>query len=239
MEASLIDSSRSFSVKSPIKSIHFVRHAEGVHNVAGRTIPKGYLLQENEDAWLTHHGIEQCKMLHSQLCSDAEHAVSGAQLLLVSPLKRTLQTATLSFPHLIHRFPWLALECIREQMGLHPCDRRKPISHHQPNFSHVDFALIGEDEDTLWPRYPSEREPDLHVVQRAEAFVNWLRDREETSIIVVTHSAFLRHFFTGFLRLPMETFEHFENCELRSYIFEFKIDSTLSVTPYSRGGDDA
>ena len=51
------------------------------------------------------------------------------------------------------------------------------------------------DEDTLYSKYPTEREPDEHVVARGKVFFKWLAAREEKNIVCVTHSAFLRALF--------------------------------------------
>ena len=50
------------------------------------------------------------------------------ELLVVSPMTRTLQTASFSFPNLVDNCPWLAIEDIREASGFHPCDRRQTLS---------------------------------------------------------------------------------------------------------------
>jgi hypothetical protein len=44
------------------KVIHFVRHAQGEHNVAGEKDPAGYLDEAYEDAILTPHGIAQVRV---------------------------------------------------------------------------------------------------------------------------------------------------------------------------------
>lgn len=46
-------------------------------------------------------------------------------VVLVSPLLRTLQTATRIFGT---KVPMVAVEAVREAYGLHPCDRRSPVS---------------------------------------------------------------------------------------------------------------
>jgi hypothetical protein len=84
------------------KLLHFVRHAEGIHNVAGAIDHNNYILEEFEDACLTKLGINQCKRLSTERHELLDHS----ELLIVSPHRRTLQTATFSFPHLISDIPW-------------------------------------------------------------------------------------------------------------------------------------
>ena len=86
---------------------------QGEHNVAGEADPiNGYLREDLVDASITQYGIDQCISLRKSIDSSR---VLKSQLLLVSPMKRTLQTAFTCFEGLIS-CPWIALESIREQV---------------------------------------------------------------------------------------------------------------------------
>jgi broad specificity phosphatase PhoE len=205
--------------KERVKTIHFVRHAEGHHNVAGRNDPfTGYLREDLEDATLTDDGIEQCKKLHLA----TQNKVENAQLLVVSPLNRTMQTASYSFPHMKGKIPWIAIENLREQTGLHPCDRRKSISEHKTKYAHVDFSNIAHDKDPLYYNYRL-REPNADVVVRAKHFMDWLMARPETEIIVVTHHGYLLNVFRDVIHTtdPDVDGDDFRNCELRTFIVKY------------------
>lgn len=195
------------------KIVHLVRHAEGYHNIAGREDPRGYLREDLVDAELSELGYQQCKELHQQ----SKGRFKNVELLVVSPMNRTIQTAYHSFHHLEGKIPWITVEEIREVTGLHPCDRRLNISQHSQRYPFVNFDLIKSDEDQLFPRYTS-REPIEDVEQRAIDFLHWLKSRPEKEIIVVTHSAFLRYLFRN--ALEMNHFE-FQNAELRSFLISF------------------
>ena len=201
------------TTSSSKKVIHLVRHAQGEHNVAGEEDYTFYQKEEYADAALTNKGVKQCQSLA------AIHGITTAELLVVSPMTRTLQTATISFPSLVGKFPWLALESVREQSGFHPCDRRRTVSEYTTEFQHVDFSLVGDDEDPLYHLHANEREPDMHVAERSRQFFSWLRHRKEKEIIVVTHSAFLRHTFSNVVDAE-EDDTQFANCELRSYVID-------------------
>ena len=108
------------------KIIHFVRHAQGHHNVAGEMDYSNYQSEEYFDAKLTPKGEQQCQHLSSS------SRTLAADLLIVSPMTRTLQTASFSFPNLVGNCPWLAMEHIREASGFHPCDRRQTLSGDLP-----------------------------------------------------------------------------------------------------------
>ena len=60
-------------------------------------------------------------------------------------------------------------------------------------------------------------EPDTHVAERGREFIEWLSGRDEETIVVVTHSAFLRHFFNLVVDSDENDKKKYMNCEIRSY----------------------
>jgi hypothetical protein len=66
-------------------------------------------------------GRDQAKALGAHI---RRHRIP-IQLVVVSPLRRTLETATQAFGTSV---PMLAVELIREAHGAHPCDKRSPVS---------------------------------------------------------------------------------------------------------------
>ena len=211
------------------KTLHFVRHAQGEHNVAGAADPiNGYLREDLVDAVLTEHGINQCKEVYDKYFGDADkNIIHDVQLIVVSPMRRTLQTATHCFADHVEKtpVPFVAVEHLREQTGLHPCDLRHPISQHASNFPHVCFQQVEHEEDPLYHRYSGKREPDEEVNNRVREFFQWLMEREEDNIAVVTHSAYLRNMFKHVVQIEAHEidadvdFDHekYKNCEVRSY----------------------
>ena len=202
-----------------VKIIHFVRHAEGHHNVAGKKDPvNGYLNPALIDAVLTVEGIEQC----TTLASKAKDLTSSSQLVVVSPMNRAIQTAQLSFPHLQQNVPWIALEEIRERTGLHWCDKRYSISVHKQLYRGVNFDHVISDEDPLFHKYNC-REPDADIIARAQTFVNWLAQRPEREIVVVSHSGFLAFLLQDVMKIEdSNDSSKFENCEIRSFLVSFE-----------------
>lgn len=209
---------RVYSSNSTTKIIHFVRHAEGHHNVAGRDDPLlGYLREDLEDASLTEQGVAQCKALRSESCKTVENA----QLIVVSPMNRTMQTASISFAQLNGKIPWVAIEDLRERTGLHPCDRRRSISEHKVAYRHIDFSNVHEDKDPLYWKYRL-REPNADVIVRAKRFMLWLKERPEKEIIVVTHHGYLLDLLGDVLHSadPADA-KDFKNCEMRTFMVRF------------------
>jgi broad specificity phosphatase PhoE len=202
-----------FPCSANYKIIHFIRHAEGQHNAAAKLDPaNGYLREDLVDASITELGRSQCIALKEK----SGDLLSRAELMVVSPMNRTIQTASESFPHLVNRIPWIAVEHIREQTGHHPCDKRLSVSEHSIKYPHIDFGHVSSDNDPLYDRYDG-REPLSDVLIRCNAFMDWIQKRDEREIIVVTHSAFLRHLFNHVLHTG-ESCAGFQNCELRSFM---------------------
>ena len=91
--------------------------------------------------------------------------------------------------------PWLAYEPIRETTGQHPCDARQPISVQKVSYEHIDFSLIKSDTDDLYSIFEDRREPFDHVAMRGREFLEFLASRQESEVLVVTHSSWLKTFY--------------------------------------------
>ncbi|XP_076949419.1 phosphoglycerate mutase-like protein 1 [Bidens hawaiensis] len=227
------------------KTIHLVRHAQGVHNVAGEKDHSAYMSEELFDAHLTPLGWEQVDNLRKHV--HASGLFKNIELVIVSPLLRTMQTAVGAFggeapvngidvpPLMVENTgssnrpaisslncpPFVAMELCREHLGVHPCDRRRSISEYKPMFPAIDFCLIENDKDVLWT--PDIREKDEDLAARGGKFMKWLLTRKEKEIAVVTHSGFLYHTLGAYgddchPTLKQEMSKHFKNCELRSMV---------------------
>ncbi|WOL04249.1 phosphoglycerate mutase-like protein 1 isoform X1 [Canna indica] len=227
------------------KTVHLVRHAQGIHNVEGEKDYKAYMSPELFDAHLTPLGWDQVDNLrkHVKACSLSEKI----ELVITSPLMRTMQTAVGVFggdaysdgdnvpPLMVENGgnserpaisslncpPFIAVEYCREHLGVHPCDQRRSISEYHPIFPAIDFSLVENDEDMLWK--PDVREADEELAARGVKFLNWLWTRKEKEIAVVSHSGFLYHTLKMFGSdchpiIKKEIGKHFANCELRSMV---------------------
>lgn len=155
-----------------VKELLLVRHAQGQHNV-GRF---------EFDPPLTEEGRRQCLRGRKPRNLD---------LIVVSPLRRTIQTALLLLPTecVGPNVPIIAYEGIREQLD-DDCNFRRPIEVQSRDFPEVDFSLIPPGEDSQLGRY---NESAREVQARAVEFLRWLAARPERRIAVVTHFEFLLH----------------------------------------------
>ncbi|OIV93148.1 hypothetical protein TanjilG_20810 [Lupinus angustifolius] len=240
------------------KTIHLVRHAQGIHNVEGDKNYKAYLNPRYFDAQLTPLGWQQVDNLRNHVRDSG--LIDKIDLVIVSPLLRTLQTAVGVFggegytdktdvlPLMVANAgnssraaisslncpPIVAVELCREHLGVHPCDRRRSISECQFLFPAVDFSLANSDEDDLWKE--NIRETKEELAARGMKFLNWLWTRKEKEIAIVTHSGFLSHTLNKFGNdchplVKKEISKHFANCELRSMvIFDRSMTGTEAST---------
>ncbi|KAJ4964717.1 hypothetical protein NE237_016566 [Protea cynaroides] len=227
------------------KTLHWVRHAQGIHNVAGDKDFTKYLSREFFDAQLTPLGWQQVDNLRKHV--HASGLAKRVDLVITSPLLRTMQTAVGVFggddyadgmeapPLMVANAgysdhpaissiacpPFVAVELCREHLGIHPCDNRRSITEYQPLFPAIDFSLIESDEDILWK--DDDRETNEEVGARGMKFIKWLLTRKEKEIVVVSHSGFLFHTLSNFGNdchpvVKEEICKHFANCELRSMV---------------------
>jgi len=228
------------------KKVHFIRHAEGFHNVETTKQGTNECLHHAPgqgarehplwDSRLTDKGIAQAKALKEHLA----HRPSGGRsftafdLVVVSPLTRTLETAQHIFgparkPGLpaflcegaVQPPRILVREECRERWGQYVCDGRRPIREIAPEFPNFDFSELEYDDDLFYTE--DEREPLEHTRARAVQFLEWLKKRPEKCIAVVTHSPFLRHLFMQFgadkSAEDKDTLQRLAgNCELRSVV---------------------
>jgi glucosyl-3-phosphoglycerate phosphatase len=206
------------------KYITFVRHGTTEMNeqmdVWGS---HGFVDKELYDTKLSERGIKQCDMLNHILVNDKDHPHSrvllAADLIVVSPLMRTLQTAERVLGNIVHTssfhhvkkivFP-LAAE--RLYLSSDVGSPKHVLQSHFPhwNFSHVeDPWWYTHDEEIMGPYeewrpngvYAVPGEPEDVFRDRMRGLKTWLDSREERNIVVVSHWGVIRaltgHDFTN------------------------------------------
>jgi len=164
-------------------TITFVRHAQGFHNL-------NFANHQIRDPLLTDLGKVQCQNL-----AQSFSRLSEVDLIVASPLKRTIYTALYSFPDKCKQFGIIGLPDVQETSDL-PCDTGSDRPDIEKEFAdkHVklDLALLDDDWHSKKGRYSPER---AAVEGRARDARRWLKARKEKHIIVVTHGAVL-HYLT-------------------------------------------
>ncbi|KAI3986872.1 hypothetical protein MKX01_014573 [Papaver californicum] len=218
------------------KTLHLVRHAQGVHNVEGEKDFSAYKSEEFFDAQLTPLGWGQVDNLHKHVHECGLD--KKVELVVVSPLLRTLQTAVGSFGPRVYADGTNVTPLMVANAG--NSDRSAISSLNCPPFIAVELCreqLIEDEEDVLWQA--DVRESRKAVSTRGMEFIKWLWTRKEKEIAVVTHSAFLLQTLNSFgddchPTVQKEIRNRFANCELRSVVIVDSglIGSDTSVTNY-------
>ncbi|KAL5116358.1 hypothetical protein ACEQ8H_005706 [Pleosporales sp. CAS-2024a] len=215
----------------PPAKIHFIRHAQGEHNVT-----HDYTIR---DAVLTAKGKEQCRDLGAGF---AHH--QSANIVFVSPLRRTIQTAALSFGPTLARkeVPFVLLPELQEvgdtgsDTGI--ADTAEELKQLLPDlFAEDKLTFDLERIDASAQGYWAYEKPA--ILKRAADFRNWLFQRPEEEVIVVAHGAML-HFLTEDWDVDDAMVgTAYKNCEHREFFFTSDStakDAHVQETEQSRAG---
>jgi len=126
-------------------------------------------------------------------------------IIFVSPLTRTIQTATNIFKGT--KIKMTAIDNIMEYPQTHEiCNHRLNKTLLEKKYDYVDFSNIPE-ESTYWKDSP-EIESLFDLKKRSDHFKEMLRERPEQNICVVSHSTFLKEFLLGNVGNIEEELEH-------------------------------
>lgn len=205
---------------SSVKIVHFVRHGQGFHNKLVLDIGYGcqcntdnpiadcpYKNEEITDAKLTEMGKSEATKVQKFL---AENDNISIDYVLTSPLSRAAETGIIALSHNKYQnITWKSLEVLREQYGVHVCDKRRSKSYLSKTFANIDISHIESENDTWFDE--NERESREHLAERIQRFLEFAKNVEENNIAVFTHSSFL---FTM-------SGEWFKTGELRSFAIAF------------------
>lgn len=189
------------------RAVHFIRHAQGYHNIDNdQTIP---------DPDLTPNGREQCKHL-----STVFPYFDSIDLVCASPIRRAIQTASISMdPYLQSgKIKILALPLAQEAPA-EPANTPSGIKRLEDEYGNiVNFERCYElsDYDSKIGTFT----PDgRHLEERAATLRKFLRDRQEEEIVVVSHGQFLHYVSRDVDDDGKQINGDWENTEYRSYNF--------------------
>ncbi|KAF7913859.1 uncharacterized protein EAF01_000265 [Botrytis porri] len=165
-------------------TIILIRHAQALHNVSHKA--RNY---ELHDPALTDLGFEtQC----DELASHLENEVPLAReigLIVVSPMRRTLQTAQQGLGWLMKGGVPVILRPEWQENSDKPCDTGTPVEVMEKEWPQFDWSAV----DPLFPAKSGLYEFSKDALTgRGLAARKWLQQRPEKVIAVVSHSAFLR-----------------------------------------------
>lgn len=192
-----------------IKNLYLIRHGHSLHNELFYKIGvKAFRIPATIDAPLTNEGH-----LQSIELGNTWQKKSEIELVLVSPLTRTLDTAMNIFGDT--DIPMVSEEFLREYpIGEDTCNKRSSLTLLKNKYPRIDFNLIS-DQDTLWTSEYRETIDELE--QRLDKMVKYLQNRKENNIAIVGHSSYFGQFKDNHIGYKENGDEDLKHC----YPYEF------------------
>lgn len=167
------------------KLLYCIRHGTALHNINFRKIGrKAYT--DFKDTPL----IDKGKMEAVQLGIDWKKLFS-VELILVSPLSRTLDTAKYIFQD--HpNVPVIALDELME----HPqaeelCNQRFDKTKLVNRYPNIDFSHISDNPKIYWSNRHIHKKELVNLDNRINIFKEFVRKRPEKTIAIVSHGSLL------------------------------------------------
>mmetsp|Transcript_39156 Transcript_39156/g.94675 ORF Transcript_39156/g.94675 Transcript_39156/m.94675 type:complete len:243 (+) Transcript_39156:301-1029(+) len=181
------------------KRILAIRHGESVWNVLHSKHPSEEERYHSRmwvvDCDITNTGVEQAVLAGKSLASECE--ISSIQLMIISPLRRALQTASLVLANFPSDASRVLVSKDAAEVMVDPCDIGSSPAKLSNEFSKWDFSELCENwwhggrtqEETLAQMKNSkglETNEDARI--RIERLKGLLREQEDGNIVIVCHS---------------------------------------------------
>ncbi|GAA5964057.1 hypothetical protein JCM8115_000887 [Rhodotorula mucilaginosa] len=198
-------------------------HQEAGHNV-GPPPPPDHDLPDPE---LTSRGVTQCLAIPTRYPNFFASLDPSDTVILVSPLRRTLQTMFLGFSSVLppaagsNPIPVVILPQLQE-CGSWPCDTGGPLEETKAQFPQewLDWS-----ECERYPEWNQNSgafrcDDEDNNVDRARWVRNYIRSRKEKHVVVVSHHGLLRRIVKApYAHNRMKSPIQWENADLRVYRF--------------------
>ena len=171
------------------KEIYLIRHAQSMANAAlDLDNPTFYY-----DARITSFGKQQALNTKEKLKN------INFDLMICSPLTRTLQTFSLIFPNPIKNT--LILSFVREHLDASSDVGRQPdvLQKEFPNFNFKKLNKFWWNNDKVIDEKKIRRESIQELDKRILEFKNWIKSRPEKKIALVSHGTFISRIIHIFL----------------------------------------
>jgi broad specificity phosphatase PhoE len=242
--------------------VYLCRHAEATHNIKEReavqaAIARGVVEKSEQekcrravlddeslkDAPLSSDGHGQVRTESGRLCilNAMGTKYPSPKLVLVSPLRRALMTATELFSTTVPKPKFVALEALREKRTGFFADERSSVDILEKEFPHIDFSDLRVVRNEIM-----KGEDNVKVRARGQAFLNGpFALIVEDSVSVVTHKGWLRELRhtlkgrveTGDLRVDFDLDKWdqtlYKNAEIRVAKFGWEEDKLTSIVSRS------
>ena len=167
-----------------MKNLYCIRHGTSLHNVMFHKIGRR-AYNEYRDTPLLDKGIQEAQNLNQKW-----DKIDTIELVIVSPLSRTIETALNVFKN--KSIPMISIDSIME----HPqaeeiCNMRLPKEELIEKYPNIDFSLLSDDHKLYWvPEFDREIEVE-RLNSRIADFKSFVKMRPEKNIAIVSHSSFL------------------------------------------------
>jgi len=204
-----------FFSEMPPRIITLVRHGQAHHNIGWKF--------DWHDPYLTPLGETQCHELSERFPSEPP-----VDLLVSSPLRRTIQTTLLGFKQQIKSGVKMELLAELQESSEMPCDTgsSRDVLEKEELFRDVDFSGLPDD----WTSKKGKWAPDPHSLgERARAVRKWLKSRSEGHVVVVLHGGFLHYIIEDWAGRSNLLGNCWRNTEFRSYVFADEDEDNASV----------
>jgi len=180
------------------RQICVVRHSQALHNVCEDNL-------WTPDNPLTPEGETMCEHARKEW---AKTIFEEAELIVVSPMMRALQTAFIMNGKVADA-RWLITPMCSEHLSGATCDEGRPKSELLTAIPWVhDLAGIKELDEEWWTA-PRDEEP-----LRVSAFLKFLEGRKEQKIVVVSHGGFLTYVAGFYMQNAQHHLMSAEDCQL-------------------------
>ena len=197
-----------------MKELYFIRHGTALHNILFWEMGNN-AYTKYRDTPLMHEGLMEANKLN-----ETWEELDNIELIIVSPLFRTLQTARGIFNNTnVFKTNCIANDLIIEYpLGDNEiCNFRKNKSFLKKNFPNVIFSDIKEDFD--WP-VVKEKQNDL--ILRLNKFKEFIKTRKETKIAIVTHSCVMNQYMYGNIGTEENDLKKCVHCKPYKILFNEK-----------------
>jgi broad specificity phosphatase PhoE len=156
-------------------------------------------------------------------------------LFVVSPLRRAIQSALISFPTYtaqtsISNTPWICLPHCMEQANGNKSEFVSSPKELEHMFPGIDFTLLKEslrgsdvEELNAMPKVPLF-ESKMDLMERTDEFLRWIEKRDERVIVVSSHATWLQSLCAFSLQYDdanSKGLEMFKKGEMRSVGIKF------------------
>ncbi|CAF1129782.1 unnamed protein product [Adineta steineri] len=199
----LINAFEFYLTMTTKKIVYYMRHFEALHNIE----PYNFKLPDPE--------LSPVGQTQSNAAIEIIKKIPSIDLIVCSPLTRTLQTYLLVFndrrtvPLIIH--PDLQEVCTE------PCDMGSPLNDLKTKFPNLSnefntFEQTFGDIEWLNKIHPDNIYSPQQIEQRSKRFLDWLMNRSEKHIFVISHNLMLQKLLQNDNKQKIE----FKNGEIKT-----------------------